>query len=66
MGGFDKDSIMAYVADSVAVKYAAQSTIKEAQNALTELATKKEISTKAQLAALRENKTLGGFLGGYC
>ena len=63
MGGFDKDSIMAYIADSVAVKYAAQSTIKEAQTALTELATKKEISVKAQLMAVRENKTLGGFLG---
>lgn len=63
LGGFDKDRIMAYIADSVAVKYAAQSTIKEVQTALTELATKKEISVKAQLAALRENKTLGGFLG---
>lgn len=63
LGGFDKDGIMAYIADSVAVKYAAQSTIKEAQTALTELATKKEISVKAQLMAVRENKTLGGFLG---
>ena len=63
LGGFDKDSIMAYIADSVAVKYAAQSTIKEAQTALTELTVKKEINVRAQLAALRENKTLGGFLG---
>lgn len=63
LGGFDKDGIMAYIADSVAIKYAAQSTIKEAQTALTELATKKEISVKAQLMAVRENKTLGGFLG---
>ena len=63
LGGFDKDSIMAYIADSVAVKYAAQSTIKEAQTALTELTVKKEINVCAQLAALRENKTLGGFLG---
>ena len=63
LGGFDKDSIMTYIADSVAVKYAAQSTIKEAQTALTELTVKKEINVRVQLAALRENKTLGGFLG---
>jgi len=63
LGGFDKDSIMAYIADSVAIKYAAQGTIKEAQTALTELAAKKEINVRVQLAALRENKTLGGFLG---
>nr|WP_315062360.1 mobilization protein [uncultured Campylobacter sp.] len=63
LGNFDKNSIMAYIADSVAIKHAAQSVIKEAQTALTELATKKEISVKAQLMAVRENKTLGGFLG---
>lgn len=63
LGGFDKDSIMAYIADSVAIKYAAQSTIREAQAALQEVAVKKEISVKAQLMAVRENKTLGGFLG---
>lgn len=63
LGGFDKDSIMAYVADSVAIKYAAQATIKEAQTALTELAAKKEINVRAQLRALQENRILGSFLG---
>ena len=63
LGGFDKDSIMAYVADSVAIKYAAQGTIKEAQTALTELAAKKEINVRAQLRALQENRILGSFLG---
>jgi mobilization protein len=62
-GNFDKASVLAYVSNSVVVKQAATDVLKEAQTALTELATKKEISTKAQLAALRENKTLGGFLG---
>ena len=63
LGGFDKDSIMAYIADSVAIKYAAQGTIKEAQTALTELAAKKEINVRAQLRALQENRILGSFLG---
>ena len=63
MGGFDKDGIMAYIADSVAIKYAAQGTIKEAQTALTELAAKKEINVCAQLRALQENRILGSFLG---
>ena len=62
-GNFDKASVLAYVSNSVVVKQAATDVLKEAQTALTELAVKKEISTKAQLAALRENKTLGGFLG---
>lgn len=63
LGGFDKDSMMAYVADSVAIKYAAQATIKGAQTALTELAAKKEINVRAQLRALQENRILGSFLG---
>ena len=63
LGGFDKNSIMAYIADSVAIKYAAQGTIKEAQTALTELAAKKEINVRAQLRALQENRILGSFLG---
>nr|WP_315014757.1 hypothetical protein [uncultured Campylobacter sp.] len=54
---------MAYVADAVATKQAAINVIKEAQVTLKEVAVKKEISVKAQLMALRENKTLGGFLG---
>ena len=62
-GNFDKASVLAYVSNSVVVKQAATDVLKEAQTALTELATKKEISVKAQLAAIRENKTLGGFLG---
>ena len=63
LGGLDKDGIMAYIADSVAIKYAAQATIKEAQTALTELAAKKEINVRAQLRALQENRILGSFLG---
>ena len=63
LGGFNKDGIMAYIADSVAIKYAAQGTIKEAQTALTELAAKKEINVRAQLRALQENRILGSFLG---
>ena len=43
LGGFDKNSIMAYIADSVAIKHAAQITLKEAQNALKKAAVKKEI-----------------------
>lgn len=62
-GNFDKASVLAYVSNSVVVKQAATDVLKEAQAALTELATKKEISVKAQLMAVRENKTLGGFLG---
>lgn len=58
-----KASVLAYVSNSVVVKQAATDVLKEAQTALTELATKKEISVKAQLMAIRENKTLGGFLG---
>ena len=45
------------------MKQAATDVLKEAQAALTELTVKKEINVRAQLAALRENKTLGGFLG---
>ncbi len=63
LGGFDKDGIMAYVADSVAIKYAAQSTIKEAQATLKEVVAKKEINVRAQLRALQENRILGSFLG---
>ena len=63
LGGFDKNNVMAYVADAVATKQAAINTIKEAQVTLKEITVKKEISVKAQLMALRENKTLGGFLG---
>ena len=62
-GNFDKASVLAYVSNSVVVKQAATDVLKEAQTALTELATKKEISVKAQLAAIRKNKTLSGFLG---
>ena len=54
---------MAYIADSVAIKYAAQGTIKEAQAALKDVATKKEINVRAQLRALQENRILGSFLG---
>lgn len=63
LGGFDKNNVMAYVADAVATKQAAINTIKEAQVTLKEITVKKEISVKAQLMAVRENKTLGGFLG---
>ena len=62
-GNFDKASVLAYVSNSVVVKQAATDVLKEAQAALTELTVKKEINVRAQLAALRENKTLGGFLG---
>ena len=59
LGGFDKNSIMAYIADSVAIKHAAQITLKEAQNALKKAAVKKEIDVYEQLKALRENKIAG-------
>ena len=63
LGDFKKEDVLAYVADAVATKQAAINTIKEAQVTLKEVAIKKEISVKAQLMAVRENKTLGGFLG---
>ena len=63
LGDFRKEDVLAYVADAVATKQAAINTIKEAQVTLKEVAVKKEISVKAQLMAVRENKTLGGFLG---
>lgn len=62
-GTFDKNSIMAYIADSVAIKHAAQSVIKEAQATLKKVATKKEIDVYEQLRALRENKIAQVFLG---
>ena len=62
-GGYSKESVSAYVLGSVARYNAANKTLEKAQTFIHELAVKKEISTKAQLAALRENKTLGGFLG---
>ena len=62
-GGYSKESVSAYVLGSVARYNAANKTLEKAQTFIHEIATKKEISTKAQLAALRENKTLGGFLG---
>ena len=62
-GGYSKESLSAYVLGSVARYNAANKTLEKAQTFIHELAVKKEISTKAQLAALRENKTLGGFLG---
>ena len=63
LGDFKKEDVLAYVADAVATKQAAINVIKEAQVTLKEVAVKKEISVKAQLMAVRENKTLGGFLG---
>ena len=63
LGDFKKEDVLAYVADAVATKQAAINTIKEAQVTLKEVTVKKEISVKAQLMAVRENKTLGGFLG---
>jgi hypothetical protein len=63
LGGFDKNSIMTYVADAVAVKYAAQSVIKEAQVALKKATVKKEIDVYEQLKALRENKIAGALFG---
>ncbi|WP_423903734.1 mobilization protein [Campylobacter showae] len=63
LGDFKKEDVLAYIADAVATKQAAINTIKEAQVTLKEVAVKKEISVKAQLMAVRENKTLGGFLG---
>ena len=62
-GGYSKESVSAYVLGSVARYNAANKTLEKAQTFIHELAVKKEISMKAQLAALRENKTLGGFLG---
>lgn len=62
-GGYSKESVSAYVLGSVARYNAANKTLEKAQTFIHELATKKEISVRAQLAALRENKTLGGFLG---
>ena len=63
LGDFKKEDVLTYVADAVATKQAAINTIKEAQVTLKEVAIKKEISVKAQLMAVRENKTLCGFLG---
>jgi len=63
LGDFKKEDVLAYVADAVATKQAAINVIKEAQVTLKEVTVKKEISVKAQLMAVRENKTLGGFLG---
>lgn len=62
-GGYSKESVSAYVLGSVARYNAANKTLEKAQTFIHELAIKKEISVKAQLMALRENKTLGGFLG---
>ena len=62
-GGYSKESVSAYVLGSVARYNAANKTLEKAQTFIHEIVVKKEISTKAQLAALRENKTLGGFLG---
>lgn len=63
LGDFKKEDVLAYIADAVATKQAAINVIKEAHVTLKEVAVKKEISVKAQLMAVRENKTLGGFLG---
>ena len=63
LGAFDKNSIMAYIADSVAIKHAAQSVIKEAQATLKKVAVKKEIDVYEQLRALRENKIAGALFG---
>ena len=62
-GGYSRESVSAYVLGSVARYNAANKTLEKAQTFIHEIVVKKEISTKAQLAALRENKTLGGFLG---
>lgn len=62
-GGYSKESVSAYVLGSVARYNAANKTLEKAQTFIHEIATKKEISVKAQLMAVRENKTLGGFLG---
>ena len=62
-GGYSRESVSAYVLGSVARYNAANKTLEKAQTFIHELAVKKEISVKAQLMALRENKTLGGFLG---
>lgn len=59
LGDFKKEDVLAYVADAVAVKYAAQSVIKEAQATLKKVAVKKEIDVYEQLKALRENKIAG-------
>ncbi|MGP1533718.1 MAG: mobilization protein [Campylobacter sp.] len=63
LGAFDKNSIMAYIADSVATKQAALNTIKDAQAALKKAAVKKEIDAYEQLKALRENKIAGALFG---